>query len=196
MQPAFELPPVGPPPFVQTTFGEVLAARVAGAAPRGSPFCNAAQVDGRLLLCLLAGWGGGGMCGCGAEFVHPTSVPTGSLCLPHWHLHLTHHLPPHPCSLQACPCLTPRHSRPMAPSTAPRLWRPAPPFLPKPLARARAGGRCLRTPAHPLPRAAWLRQRARRTPTRWPSWPLPPRWTTSEVATKCRSVASPALRAG
>jgi hypothetical protein len=55
MQPAFELPPVGPPPFVQTTFGEVLAARVAGTAPRGSPFCNAAQADGGSLLRLLSG---------------------------------------------------------------------------------------------------------------------------------------------
>lgn len=55
MQPAFELPPAGPAPFVQTTFGEVLAARVAGTAPRGSPFCTALQADGEL----LPGWAGG-----------------------------------------------------------------------------------------------------------------------------------------
>ncbi|KAI3426390.1 hypothetical protein D9Q98_008761 [Chlorella vulgaris] len=47
MQAAAELPQAaGPPPFVQTSFGEVLAARVAGAAPRGSPFISAAHVDG------------------------------------------------------------------------------------------------------------------------------------------------------
>lgn len=33
--------PLPPAPFVQTSFGEVLAARVAGTAPRGSPFCSA-----------------------------------------------------------------------------------------------------------------------------------------------------------
>lgn len=39
-------PPAGPPAFLQTSFGEVLAARVAGGAPKGSPFCTALQVDG------------------------------------------------------------------------------------------------------------------------------------------------------
>lgn len=61
MQAAAELPQAaGPPPFVQTSFGEVLAARVAGAAPRGSPFISAAHVDGEAAAAsqLAAWWSG------------------------------------------------------------------------------------------------------------------------------------------
>ncbi|PSC70953.1 transcription factor MYB44-like isoform B [Micractinium conductrix] len=39
-------PPGGPAPFVQASFGEVLAARAAGTLPRGSPFCSATQING------------------------------------------------------------------------------------------------------------------------------------------------------
>ena len=59
MQPAGELPlalgglppmppplALGPAPFLQTSFGEVLSARMAGAVPKGSPFSSALQLDG------------------------------------------------------------------------------------------------------------------------------------------------------
>lgn len=73
---------MGPPPFVQTTFGEVLAARVAGAAPRGSPFCNAAQADGGFLLCLLAVWGSKAFVAVGAaELVWCTQTNVGARSL-------------------------------------------------------------------------------------------------------------------
>ncbi|KAL4423372.1 hypothetical protein ABPG77_004303 [Micractinium sp. CCAP 211/92] len=61
MQPVRELPAalgalppmpaplvLGPAPFLQTSFGEVLSARMAGAVPKGSPFSSAMQLDGLL----------------------------------------------------------------------------------------------------------------------------------------------------
>lgn len=65
MQPVGELPALGalppmpaplvlgPAPFLQTSFGEVLSARMAGAVPKGSPFSSAMQLDGEPPLLAL-----------------------------------------------------------------------------------------------------------------------------------------------
>lgn len=178
MQPAFELPPAGPPPFVQTTFGEVLAARVAGTAPRGSPFCTALQADGEL----LPGWAGGAVA---TSHLHARA---SAISLHAMRCSHARPLRPRPsCPAQACPCRTPRRSSLMAPSTTPPLWRRAPPSQLRPPAPAPGAARCLPIPARRPQRVAWPLRRARRTPTRWPSWPLLHRWMTSEGQT-CMAV--------